>query len=92
MILFEITAKSLVGVQQKIKPKVLGDEDLNRYGKIKWYSLTWLLQLSNLHLSCRRVCGGGRRFHRLTNIISGIKKLTMGAVSRNLQSDLAIPF
>ncbi len=58
MILFEITAKSLVSVQQKIKPKVLDDEDLNRYGKMKCYGLTWLLQLSILHSSCRRVYGG----------------------------------
>ena len=39
MILFEITAKSLVSVQQKIKPKVLDDEDLNRYGKMKSHRL-----------------------------------------------------
>jgi len=40
MIFFEITAKSLLGVQQKIKPKILDGEDLNRYGKMKCYGLT----------------------------------------------------
>jgi hypothetical protein len=36
--LYEITAESLVGVQQKIKPKVLDDEDLKplREDEAQW--------------------------------------------------------